>query len=425
MRRLTTEIVIQRGREIFGDLYDYSKTFYINYRSEIIIICKIHGEFKQLAGLHLKGHGCRDCGGTKKSNKEDFTRKAKIVHPDDECDYSKVIYINDYTSVIIICNTCYKEFPQTPNNHLKGQGCPFCAGSIKYTTETFKIKAKTVFPNNEFDYSKVVYGKGNKDKVIIICNTCGDEFTQSPHTHLMGHGCLRCGGSKKITSEEYFIRANILFNFKYDYSISNYIGYFEKLDIKCLEHGLFSIFAASHLQGQGCPVCSGYRDDRNSFIIKAKNIFGDLYDYSKVIYNGCDEEVIIICKIHGDFPKTPSNHFKGSGCPKCSKTFSKPENFWLDSFNNLNIIRQYSLRINNKLYKVDGYDPITNTVYEFYGDYWHGNPEKFNPNDINPSTKTIYGDLYIKTMQRKKELKDAGYNVIFIWEKDYKLKFDI
>ena len=32
---------------------------------------------------------------------------------------------------------------------------------------------------------------------------------------------------------------------------------------------------------------------------------------------------------------------------------------------------------------VDGYCSSINTVYEFHGDYWHGNPKRFASEDIN------------------------------------------
>ena len=37
------------------------------------------------------------------------------------------------------------------------------------------------------------------------------------------------------------------------------------------------------------------------FIEEAKQIHGDKYDYSKAIYNGCDEKICIICPEHGEF----------------------------------------------------------------------------------------------------------------------------
>lgn len=63
----TTEEFIKRGRENFGDFYDYSQTKYKNKRSDVTIICPIHGEFTQKGQEHLEGHGCRKCGDTQRS----------------------------------------------------------------------------------------------------------------------------------------------------------------------------------------------------------------------------------------------------------------------------------------------------------------------------------------------------------------------
>jgi hypothetical protein len=38
--------------------YDYSKVKYVNIYSKVIIICPIHGEFKQTPDIHLRGGGC-------------------------------------------------------------------------------------------------------------------------------------------------------------------------------------------------------------------------------------------------------------------------------------------------------------------------------------------------------------------------------
>lgn len=42
--------------------YDYSKIDYINSTEKVTIICKNHGEFKQVANSHLQGYGCPKCG---------------------------------------------------------------------------------------------------------------------------------------------------------------------------------------------------------------------------------------------------------------------------------------------------------------------------------------------------------------------------
>src|SRR5690348_15811921 len=43
------------------DFYLYENTTYINSSTPIIITCPIHGEFKQIASIHLKSHGCKSC----------------------------------------------------------------------------------------------------------------------------------------------------------------------------------------------------------------------------------------------------------------------------------------------------------------------------------------------------------------------------
>ena len=56
-----------------------------------------------------------------------------------------------------------------------------------------------------------------------------------------------------------------------------------------------------------------------NFIQRAKEIHGDKYDYSKVIFKNVDTKVCIICPVHGEFWQTPYNHLKGHGCSKCGK----------------------------------------------------------------------------------------------------------
>jgi len=53
------------------------------------------------------------------------------------------------------------------------------------------------------------------------------------------------------------------------------------------------------------------------FVIKARLIHGDKYDYSKVEYIDTSTKVQIICSVHGDFEQTPKDHLKGRGCSKC------------------------------------------------------------------------------------------------------------
>lgn len=72
---------------------------------------------------------------------------------------------------------------------------------------------------------------------------------------------------------------------------------------------------------------------------------------------------------------------------------------------------------------VDGYCSESNTVYEFHGDLFHGNPSIFSPTEhCHPFDELITADeLYQKTMLREQEIRDAGYQLITMWEADFKM----
>jgi G:T-mismatch repair DNA endonuclease (very short patch repair protein) len=69
---------------------------------------------------------------------------------------------------------------------------------------------------------------------------------------------------------------------------------------------------------------------------------------------------------------------------------------------------------------VDGYIAPTKTVLEFHGDFWHGNPNVHRADDWNAVTKCTFGDLYDNTAARMQNLKDLGYIVYYIWERDFR-----
>jgi hypothetical protein len=122
-----------------------------------------------------------------------------------------------------------------------------------------------------------------------------------------------------------------------------------------------------------------------------------------------------------EFMNKANGHLNGNNCPRCKgNCISKIEIQWLDYLNVPNEYRQKSITINNKKYRIDAYNPITNTIYEFYGDYWHGNPQTYNQNSINVHNKFSFGELYKKTISREQIYKTANYNIISIWECDFK-----
>ena len=192
------------------------------------------------------------------------------------------------------------------------------------------------------------------------------------------------------------------------------------------------------IRGSGCSKCGIIRSavskisDTKTFIDKAKNIGRNnlICDYSETIYNNAKEKLSINCiPCNKNFEISPNNHLRGKGCPTCHHHTSRGAREWLAT---VQIEKQIELQtfdseegefvIPETKWKADGFHAETKTIYEFYGDYWHGNPHKYKPDVFNEITKCTMGDLYIKTMEREKHIKKLGYNVISIWESEWKNK---
>ena len=127
---------------------------------------------------------------------EEFIQKAKAVHGD-KYDYSKVEYVNIKTKVCITCSE-HGDFWQSPEKHLKGQGCPKCrfvslAQRFSQGKEKF-IERATLIHHGFYDYSEVEYVNGHTH-IKIICPIHG-AFHQEPASHLSGCGCPLCAKVK-------------------------------------------------------------------------------------------------------------------------------------------------------------------------------------------------------------------------------------
>jgi len=193
---------------------------------------------------------------------KEFIEKAKAVHGD-KYGYGKIEYKGSKIKIKIICFE-HGVFEQTPNKHLKGQGCPKCGGRQKLNIQGFIEKAINKH-GYKYDYLKVEYSN-NYTKVKIICSKHG-VFEQTPNKHLSGQGCPSCAieiTCKKLSSnKEDFIRKAIVIHCnKYDYSKVEYIVALSKVKIICKKHGIFCQQPSAHLSGQGCPICNESKGEK-------------------------------------------------------------------------------------------------------------------------------------------------------------------
>lgn len=224
---MDTQQFIEKAISIHNNIYDYNLVEYTKSNNKVKIVCSKHGVFEQRAGDHLKGMGCRKCQFENQSKLKtktscEFIEEAKLVH-DNKYDYSLVKYIN------------------------------------------------------------------NKTKVKIICPKHGI-FEQSPVSHLSGKGCTRCKFENQIkrntkTTENFIQRANLIHDDKYDYSLVNYTGVFNKVKIVCSKHGVFEQRPNDHLvKKNGCPKCKYIRSNKEI----------ELYNFIKTLNINCTNNANVI-----------------------------------------------------------------------------------------------------------------------------------
>lgn len=354
MRKITTSEWINRAVNAHGDKYDYSSVNYVNGDTKVKIKCPNHGEFMQRPASHCRGIGCPKCGGTGKMTKVDFLKKAKEVHGE-RYDYSDAVYTNSKTKIKIRCRQ-HGIYEQKPNNHLNGQGCIHCAGVGRLSLSEFISRSKKAH-GEKYDYSKANY-RGNKVKVKIVCPKHGD-FFQVPASHMAGRGCDKCGGTSKISNDEFIRISTNAHGRKYDYSNTSYTNQMHKVEITCSEHGPFLQWPGDHINGSGCPKCMGGASiDKESFIKCAESIHGGKYDYTEVVYVSSKTKVDIICKKHGKFSQIPNGHLQGQGCPRCPNRYEEPTRIYI-MHNSEQVKIGYAIEPERRLSQINVDSPFT------------------------------------------------------------------
>lgn len=135
-QRMTIEEFIRLSIEKHGDEhYGYHLVNYIKCDTNVEIFCNIcNKSFHQTPSRHLSGSGCNDCGIIKRATlmKQIASKRFwKIATNDKQIDFSKFVYNTARTTSDVICKKCNEPFLISPNNYLRGKGCPNCCLKTK------------------------------------------------------------------------------------------------------------------------------------------------------------------------------------------------------------------------------------------------------------------------------------------------------
>ena len=327
MKKLTQEEFIARCREVHGDRYDYSETVYTSSTAKVTIVCQVHGPFEQVANCHTSGRqGCPKCGAEKSIDKS------------------------------------------------------------RSNTDTFVAKALAIH-GDRLTFSKTVYGRSNKEKVVVTCPTHGD-FAIKPNAILNGQGCPSCGkqrggAAQRKSLEQFLSDAAAAHGDRYDYGKVEYVNSVTPVTIICNLHGEFRQKPAYHTHSKaGCPQCGVDRANQvklltfESFIQQVRAVHGARYTYPEQTLTGTKGDVRIICPEHGEFLQRPNNHTNGAGCPRCWSGTAKWEMELQDALQESGLTALTNQRVLGQK-EIDVLLPEINVGIELHGLYWHS--DKFIP----------------------------------------------
>lgn len=184
----------------------------------------------------------------------------------------------------------------------------------KRSNENFINECKKKHGDN-FTYEKTCY-KNCRTKVIVT-NKYGEDLEVWPLQFLKKVK----DKNEKFTTEFFIRKSREIFGentYSYEKTICNKSS--DEVIITCKKHGDFMKKATAHIHlKQGCPMCSRGINNTAEFILKAREVHGWKYDYSKVNFIDMNTKIIVICPKHGEFEVIPSVHLNGSICEKCSR----------------------------------------------------------------------------------------------------------
>lgn len=141
----------------------------------------------------------------------------------------------------------------------------------------------------------------------------------------------------------------------YSYKDFVYTHIKQKITIECKNHGFFKQSISHHINGSGCPKCSGNLLEKEDVFNKAKKVHNNKYTYPDQEYINAKTELRVICPIHGEFKQVSDYHLNGCGCRECSNESRKNNK---GGYNTITIERNKDLYLKTpcKLYFIKMYD---------------------------------------------------------------------
>lgn len=288
-------------------------------------------------------------------------------------------YIRARDKIRCLCNKDGHIWSITPNNLLRGHGCPKCSqrkASQAYVkpNELFLSELAEVNENIEVldDYSR------RDVKVKCRCKKDGYIWSARPADLLRGKGCPDCKKRKlkalQTKTHDRYV-ADIAERNPDIEIIGHYAGSDRKIACKCKIDGHeWTPFAGNIFRGEGCPICARrktserFRNTHEHFLNLLSNKAPNITAIGKYVKN--DVPITFKCNVcEYVWDATPSTILRHGLCKKCGRSSGeKKVSDYLDS-RGIAYETQYSFEdcIDIRCLPFDFYIPEYNLCIEYDG----------------------------------------------------------
>jgi hypothetical protein len=332
---------------------------------------------------------------------------------------------------------------------LNGSNCPVCAnfsvGVCACNNLVAKFPEIAMFWHPSNLLPPTAYRPGSNEKVLWSCpntSSCGCEHVYpaiiKSKTGMLS-GCPYCSGllfcehdsllaRRDDVSKEWDYERNIRGPETYKYT-SREIVHWKCPEGECDCHLWETTIYHRTINGSGCPYCSKSGAKicpHNNLLIHNPDLCVEWSPSNELTPDKyarrSDYKAEWKCRSCSHCWKARIADRTGgpqSGCPACSKSgWSKKQLLYIRfaEVRDKTTIQCHpsEFHIPTTRYHADGYSPELNKIYEFYGDYYHGNPMVYAPSDKGIS-KTM-GELLLKNIKREIRIRSLLFDMEIVWE---------
>ncbi|MCK9369719.1 hypothetical protein M0R04_07405 [Candidatus Dojkabacteria bacterium] len=430
-----TQQFITKSKAKYNDLYDYSFVYYIRNDIKVTLLCTTHNiQFDQTPTLHMRGFcGCCCC-------RREKTKQTSIlrygVESTNSLDWVKAKKNNEYFN-----KHGYLHQSQNPETKEKIKQVRLLR-TEEQKRKSGEKRMQTNLEKYEVEHASQWPETKEKIKQTRLLRTeeqkANSEQKRKEAWLLKTEDQIEASKTKRVqTCLERFgshPQQNLEVKEKTRLSCVERFGVDNPRQSKIIQEKIKQTWITHY--GVDNPQKAHCVRDRTAQTrllkygvrhYKQKNMIDILplvedYDWMVDQYITQNKTAIQIGSELGITDNTVGNHLRMLQIDIRKNHQSYVSKLWMESIiKEEGIIIEYEYQFDrlNKRSRADGYCTKTNTIYEFHGDYWHGNPSIYAPNFYNKITKTNMGELYQNTIDRENKIKELGYNLVVMWESDW------